>query len=44
MIQFGEGPVEKAPNMRQRIRELAMQASLDSNTINDRTALNNEFI
>ena len=29
--------------MLQRMRELAIQASSDSNTTNDRPALNNEF-
>tara|TARA_X000000950_G_scaffold285990_1_gene393493 strand:+ start:5650 stop:6960 length:1311 start_codon:yes stop_codon:yes gene_type:complete len=43
MIQVGEGALKEATNMLQRMRELAIQASSDSNTTNDRTALNNEF-
>ena len=43
MIQVGEGALKEATNMLQRMRELAIQASSDSNTANDRTALNNEF-
>ena len=43
MIQVGEGALKEATNMLQRMRELAIQASSDSNTVNDRTALNNEF-
>jgi len=43
MIQVGEGALKEVTNMLQRMRELAIQASSDSNTTNDRTALNNEF-
>ena len=43
MIQVGEGALKESTNMLQRMRELAIQASSDSNTTNDRTALNNEF-
>ena len=43
MIQVGEGALKEVTNMLQRMRELAIQASSDSNTSNDRTALNNEF-
>ena len=43
MIQVGEGALKEVTNMLQRMRELAIQASSDSNTLNDRTALNNEF-
>ena len=43
MIQVGEGALKEVTNMLQRMRELAIQASSDSNTNNDRTALNNEF-
>ena len=43
MIQVGEGALKEVTNMLQRMRELAIQASSDSNTIEDRTALNNEF-
>jgi flagellin len=43
MIQVGEGALKEVTNMFQRMRELAIQASSDSNTSADRTALNNEF-
>ena len=43
MIQVAEGALKEVTNMFQRMRELAIQASSDSNTANDRTALNNEF-
>jgi flagellin len=43
MIQVGEGALKEVTNMFQRMRELAIQASSDSNTDADRTALNNEF-
>ena len=43
MIQVGEGALIEVTNMLQRMRELAIQASSDSNTTADRTALNNEF-
>ena len=43
MIQVGEGALKEVTNMLQRMRELAIQASSDSNTDADRTALNNEF-
>ena len=43
MIQVGEGALKEVTNMFQRMRELAIQASSDSNTTADRTALNNEF-
>ena len=43
MIQVGEGALKEVTNMLQRMRELAIQASSDSNTTADRTALNNEF-
>ena len=43
MIQVGEGALKEVTNMFQRMRELAIQASSDSNTDSDRTALNNEF-
>ena len=43
MIQVGEGALKEVTNMLQRMRELAIQASSDSNTNSDRTALNNEF-
>ena len=43
MIQVAEGAMKEVTNMYQRMRELAVQAISDSNTANDRTALNNEF-
>ena len=43
MIQVAEGALKEVTNMFQRMRELAIQASSDSNTDDDRTALNNEF-
>ena len=43
MIQVAEGAMKEVTNMFQRMRELAVQAISDSNTQNDRAALNNEF-
>jgi len=43
MIQVAEGAMKEVTNMFQRMRELAVQAISDSNTSNDRTALNNEY-
>ena len=43
MIQVAEGALKEVTNMFQRMRELAIQASSDSNTDDDRKALNNEF-
>ena len=43
MIQVAEGAMKEVTNMFQRMRELAVQAISDSNTANDRAALNNEF-
>ena len=43
MIQVAEGAMKEVTNMFQRMRELAVQAISDSNTSNDRVALNNEF-
>ena len=43
MVQVTEGALKEVTNMLQRMRELAIQASSDSNTDDDRTALNNEF-
>ncbi len=43
MIQVAEGALKEVTNMLQRMRELSIQASSDSNTTEDRTALNNEF-
>ena len=43
MIQVAEGAMKEVTNMFQRMRELAVQAISDSNTVADRTALNNEY-
>ena len=43
MIQGAEGAMKEVTNMFQRMRELAVQAISDSNTANDRKALNNEY-
>ena len=43
MIQVAEGAMKEVTNMFQRMRELAIQAISDSNTANDRAALNNEY-
>ena len=43
MIQVAEGAMKEVTNMFQRMRELAVQAISDSNTANDRKALNNEY-
>jgi|TARA_X000000950_G_scaffold288938_1_gene408518 flagellin len=43
MIQVAEGAMGGITDMLQRMRELAVQAISDSNTSNDRVALNNEF-
>jgi flagellin len=43
MIQVAEGAMKEVTNMFQRMRELAVQAISDSNTNNDRSALNNEY-
>ena len=43
MIQTAEGATEQVTNMLQRMRELAVQASNDTNNTADRTFLNMEF-
>ena len=43
MIQVAEGAMKEVTNMFQRMRELAVQAISDSNTADDRKALNNEY-
>ena len=43
MIQVAEGAMKEVTNMVQRMRELAVQAISDSNTSDDRGALNNEY-
>jgi len=43
MIQVAEGAMKEVTNMLQRMRELGVQAISDSNTANDRAALNNEY-
>ena len=43
LIQTAEGATEQVTNMLQRMRELAVQASNDTNNTNDRSYLNLEF-
>lgn len=43
MIQVAEGATRAVTDMLQRMRELALQATSDSNTKNDRKALRKEF-
>lgn len=43
LVQTMEGGLDEIHNMLQRMRELAVQASDDSNTSTDRTSLNAEF-
>ena len=43
LIQTAEGATEQVTNMLQRMRELAVQASNDTNNSSDRTYLNLEF-
>ena len=43
LIQTAEGATEQVTNMLQRMRELAVQASNDTNNSNDRSYLNLEF-
>ncbi len=43
LIQTAEGALVEVTNMLQRMRELAVQSANDTNTTNDRTALNSEF-
>ena len=43
LIQTAEGATEQVTNMLQRMRELAVQASNDTNNTNDRSFLNLEF-
>lgn len=44
LVQTAEGALIEVTNMLQRMRELAVQSSNDSNSANDRTALNLEFV
>jgi len=44
LIQTAEGALIETSNMLQRMRELAVQASSDTNTLTDRSALNQEFV
>jgi len=44
MIQTAEGATQEISNMLQRMRELAVQASSDTNTADDITAINTEFV
>ena len=43
LIQTAEGSTEQVTNMLQRMRELAVQSSNDTNNANDRTFLDGEF-
>ena len=43
MLQTADGAMVEVTNMLQRMRELAVQSATDTNTSDDRTALNNEF-
>ena len=43
LVQTAEGATEQVTNMLQRMRELAVQASNDTNNTNDRAYLNLEF-
>jgi flagellin len=43
LLQTAEGALVEVTSMMQRMRELAVQSSSDSNTAADRTALNTEF-
>ena len=43
LIQTAEGATEQVTNMLQRMRELAVQSSNDTNNANDRTFLDGEF-
>ena len=43
LIQTAEGATEQITNMLQRMRELAVQSSNDTNNSNDRSFLNGEF-
>jgi flagellin len=43
MVQTADGALIEVSNMLQRMRELAVQSSSDTNTSTDRTALNTEF-
>ena len=44
LIQTAEGALIEVSNMMQRMRELAVQSSSDTNTTADRAALNDEFV
>jgi flagellin len=43
LVQTAEGALVEVNNMLQRMRELSVQSSTDSNVTTDREALNNEF-
>ncbi len=43
LLQTGEGAMVEMTNMLQRMRELSVQSANDTNTVADRTALNDEF-
>lgn len=42
-LQVADGAMDEIASIIQRVRELAVQASNDTNTLEDRTALNNEI-
>ena len=44
LTQTGEGALGKVSDMLQRMRELAVQAANSTNTVSDRTSLNDEYI
>ena len=43
LVQTADGALIEVTNMLQRMRTLAVQAASDTNTADDRTALNEEF-
>ena len=43
LLQTADGSLTAVSDMLQRMREISVQASSDSNVSSDRTALNNEF-
>ena len=43
LLQTADGSLTAVTDMLQRMREISVQASSDSNVSSDRTALNNEF-
>ncbi len=43
MVNTAEGALDEVENIMQRMRELAVQSSNDSNAASDRTNLDNEY-